>query len=98
MNTKALGGQYGALLFPDLGDGRGLWIYRMGYTHKLIIGPIGVPWFDNSWCYATLATATAAFNAWDPSTEVEPVGWVRHPHSGRRCFPDGDPATEEVRA
>ena len=39
-----------------------------------------------------------AFLTWNPATETEPSGWVRHPPSGRRRFPDGDPATEEVRA
>ena len=96
MNNE-LGGQPSALLFRDLGDRRGLWIYRMNYTHKIVLGPIGVPWYDNHWCYKDLASATAAFNAWNPATEAEPTGWVRHPDSGRRRFPDGDPATEEVR-
>jgi hypothetical protein len=86
-----------ATLYRELGDGRALWVYRMNYTYKLVIGAVGVPWFDNSWCYKNLAAATVAFVAWNPLEQEEPTGWVRHPHSGRRRFPDGDPATEEVR-
>jgi hypothetical protein len=84
--------------FRDLGDGRGLWVYRMIYTYKLVIGTIGAPCYDSDWCYKDRASAMAAFNHWNPATEPEPSGWVRHPPSGRRRFPDGDPATEEVRA
>jgi hypothetical protein len=95
--SEPLGGNYGAIAFRDLGDGRGIWIYPMLYTFKIAIGPVGVPWFDNGWCYKDLECVVAAFALWEPSTEPEPLGWVRHPSTGRRRFPDGDPATEEVR-
>jgi hypothetical protein len=88
---------FGAAAYRELGDGRALWVYRMIYTYKLVIGQIGAAGFDNSWCYKNLASATYAFLTWNPLVEAEPTGWVRHPHSGRRRFPDGDPTTEETR-
>ena len=87
-----------AIAFKDVGDGRGVWIYPMIYTFKIAIGPIGVGWFTDSWCYTTGPKALAALLEWNPLEEPEPEGWVRHPRSGRRRFPNGDPATEEVRA
>lgn len=88
----------GAVLFRDLGDGRGIWVYPMMYTFKLVIGSIGSRSYDDGWCYADLGSALSAVAFWNPATEPEPSGWVRHPQSGRRRFPDGDPASEEVSA
>lgn len=88
---------YGAVLYRELGDGRSIWVYRMFYTYKMAIGRTTAAGFDNSWCFKDLLTATLAFAEWNPDMNDEPTGWVRHPHSGRRRFPDGDPATEEVR-
>jgi hypothetical protein len=87
---------FGAAAYRELGDGRALWVYRMIYTYKLVIGRADSPAFDNSWCYANERKALIAFDAWNPLEQIEPEGWVRHPHSGRRRFPDGDPATEYV--
>ena len=88
---------YGSVAFRKLADGRGVWIYPMLYTFKLCIGRLGTPCFDDGWCYADLDSAVAAFALWDPELEPEPSGWVRHPRTGRRRFPDGDPDSEEVR-
>jgi len=88
----------GAILFRDLGDGRGVWVYPMMYTFKLVIGRIGSRSYDDGWCYGSMASIVEAFCNWDPLKEQDPRGWVRHPASGRRRFPDGDPASEEVRA
>jgi hypothetical protein len=93
-----LGGVYNALAFRELGDGRGVWIIPMIYTTKLIIGPIGAAGYDDGWCYKTRMRALQAFEEWNPATDKEPTGWVRHPTTGRRRFPNGDPATEVVSA
>lgn len=95
------GGQLGAIAFRDLGDGRGLWIYPMMFTFKLVIGRIGADTYEDGWCYrreymSDFIQVFMAMNAWDPFKEREPEGWVRHPQTGRRRFPDGDPETEEV--
>jgi hypothetical protein len=97
-STTLQGGVYNAIAFRDLGDGRGVWLVPMIYTIKLIIGPIGAVWYDDGWCYKTTLRAQRAFDEWNPAVDKEPQGWVRHPPTGRRRFPDGDPATEEVRA
>ena len=94
---QPLGGNYGAIAFRDLGDGRAVWIYPMLYTFKIAIGPVDSPGYSDHWCYKDLESVVSAFALWEPSTEPEPGGWVRHPPTGRRRFPDGDPATEEVR-
>lgn len=101
-NPPVAGGQPGAIAFRDLGDGRGLWIYPMMYTFKLVIGKVGADTYEDGWCYkreymTDFIRVCIAMNAWDPNKEPEPIGWVRHPATGRRRFPDGDPATEEVR-
>jgi hypothetical protein len=93
---EALGGVFGALEFRDLDDGRGLWVYPQIYTVKLVIGPVDKPWYDDHWCYKDAATALTAFREWNPAEQKEPDGWVRHPPTGRRRFPDGDPETEYV--
>lgn len=87
---------YGAAAYRELGDGRAVWVYRMMYTHKLVIGRVDAPAFDNSWCYKDVASALEAFVMWNPFEQAEPEGWVRHPHSGRRRFPDGDPSSEYI--
>jgi hypothetical protein len=89
---------YNYILFRVVGDGRGIWVYPMMFTYKLVIGPVGKDCYSDGWCYKDLNSATTAFSEWNPATEPEPQGWVRHPRTGRRRFPDGDPATEEVRA
>jgi hypothetical protein len=95
--TEEHGGQLGSILFRELGDGRGVWVYPMLYTFKLVIGPLNAGWHNGGWCYKDLPSVVVAFVVWNPVTEPEPDGWVRHPPSGRRRFPDGDPTTEEIR-
>lgn len=87
-----------AIFYRDLGDGRGVWVYPMLYTFRIAIGPTGSRGYDDYWCYADLQSVITAYLEWEPLKEREPQGWVRHPPTGRRRFPDGDPATEEVRA
>lgn len=50
---------------------------------------------DESYCYQRLADALAEMARWNPNTEPEPRGWIRHIQSGR-CRPDGDPAKEYI--
>lgn len=46
---------------------------------------------EDVWCYASLAGALAAFEAWNGLSE----GWIRHPQSARRR-PNGDPTKEYI--
>lgn len=86
-----------ALCFRNLGDGRGLWLRRQIYNWQLAIGPILSREYDDQWEYLDGLVAIHAMAEWNPLLTKEPTGWVRHPPSGRRRFPDGDPTTEEVR-
>jgi len=79
-------------LFPD---GREATVVKMMFTARLTIGLPGEMYYDDGWCYETVADATVAMFAWDPEKNEEPAGWHRHPTSGRRR-PDGDPTKEYV--
>lgn len=60
----------------------------------MIVGEVGdrAAYYDR-WCFATEQLAKAALLAWDGVGD--PVGWHRHPSTGRRR-PDGDPSREFV--
>lgn len=49
--------------------------------------------YNDRWCYADVASAKAALDAWSGNIGTEPDGWKRHPRTGRRRT-DGDPARE----
>jgi hypothetical protein len=52
--------------------------------------------YGQRWCYKTEPLAIAAVEEWrGRNWEGEPIGWHRHPDSGRRRE-DGNPATEYV--
>ena len=53
------------------------------YTHAIVKGRIGdVTGIDDVWCYPNYRAAKAALDPWDGTGE--PIGWHRHPPSGRR--------------
>ena len=91
------GGPFAALLVRDLGDGRAIWLHPQLFGYRISIGILDSDSFDDLWEYLDLRRATFAFAEWNPAIQPEPQSWVRHPKSGRRRFPDGDPATEIVR-
>jgi hypothetical protein len=58
-------------------------IMPLGFTHAIITGRIGdMIGIDDRWCYHDKQSAKAALDAWDGTGE--PMGWHRHPASGRR--------------
>jgi hypothetical protein len=66
-----------------LAPGRWAAIQPKMFTHAIVIGDIGdYDCIGDGWCYHDYATAKAALDAWDG--QGEPVGWFRHPASGRR--------------
>lgn len=73
----------------------GVWtgVFRYGFTDAILLGHesdlIG---YSNRWCYEH-GLARPAWLAWGGNGE--PLGWHRHPSSGRRR-PGGDPAREYV--
>jgi hypothetical protein len=71
-----------------LEDGRWIGVHRLLYHWTLHVG-IDLWGYEDRWCFATRELAVAAMGAYQPG--VEPVGWHRHPMSGRRrrIGPDG---------
>lgn len=86
----------GAVYHRPLSDGRELVVYPMVFTARLCIGEQDSPFYDDAWCFASVADAVTAADAWNPTAEPEPAGWTRHPATGRRR-PHADPAQEYVR-
>jgi hypothetical protein len=83
----------GALAHRLLDDGRVLAVYPMIFTFRLVVGPAGDMGYDDCWCFHDQRAALVQLASWDGTGE--PVGWHRHPPSGRRR-PDGDPEQEYV--
>lgn len=84
----------GAVAHRVLDDGRVVVVYQMLFDNgRLCVGLIGEPYFDDLWCFDTVALALTALGIWDGTGE--PTGWKRHPRTGRRR-PGGDPALEYV--
>jgi hypothetical protein len=53
------------------------------YTHAIVKCRIGDhTGIDDCWCYRSLRDAQAALALWDGMGE--PIGWMRHPATGRR--------------
>jgi hypothetical protein len=70
-----------------LPNGQFIGVAHMIFNERLVlftnddsaqIGP------EDCWCYSTLTQAVAAMNDFDPTTMPEPIGWKKHPSSGRR--------------
>lgn len=77
-----------------LRDGEWLAVVQMTFTWALLTGRIGNRTIcTNRWCYESLRAALAAAAVWDGSGE--PIGWIKHPQSGR-FRAGGDPAKEEI--
>lgn len=68
----------------DLPDGRCIALWPQLFTYKLTIGRRSASCYDDMWCYARREHGLLAMQRWNPETDPEPVGWIRHPISGRR--------------
>ncbi|MGN6818292.1 MAG: hypothetical protein ACTHJR_06430 [Sphingomonas sp.] len=67
------------------------------FHYTLITGLIGNTFsYEDRWCYENREKALEAMHEWsDRGFEGEPVGWHRHPATGRRRV-GGDPMTEYI--
>jgi hypothetical protein len=85
------GGYYRA---RPLGDGLFLAITRLLFHWSLHVCEGGnYMTYVDRWCYQTQEMAEAALDAdWDGTGDA-PLGWHRHPYTGRRR-PNGDPTQE----
>lgn len=62
------------------------------YTQAIIVGTVAEASYGYSdrWCYHTYEQARLALESWEALDYVdEPIGWHRHPDSGRRRDEDG---------
>lgn len=81
-------------LVRRLDNARYVAVVPMLFTHAVIWGYIGdTAGYEDRWCFRSGLDAIAA--AWVWTGEGEPMGWTRHPMSGRRR-PHGDPDLETV--
>jgi hypothetical protein len=80
-----------------MGRGRYAAINQFLFTFGIIVGDIGDNYgYRDRYCFERLEVALAALAEWSArSFEGEPLGWHRHPDSGRRR-PDGDPSREYI--
>jgi hypothetical protein len=78
-------------------DGRGHWIgiQRLMFHYTMHKGAIGDDCgYDDRWCFQDQVIADYALTEWKARDfKGEPIGWHRHPRTGRRR-PGGD-ATQE---
>jgi YgiT-type zinc finger domain-containing protein len=77
----------------ELPDGKILHLEKMPHFYRLSISPADAPVFDHVYDYEADEAAWTAILEWDGSGD--PVGWFRHPQSGR-YRPGGDPTKETV--
>jgi len=68
-------------ILKRLPDGRVCGVHKFIYTWSLHID-IDYCGYGDRYCFSTLELANAALQAYDG--ETEPIGWHRHPDSGRR--------------
>ena len=81
----------------DIGAGRYCAVKPLLFHWTMIIGTIGdQDGFDDRYCYADKTAAVAGLSEWARrSFEGEPIGWHRHPSTGRRR-PEGNAAQEYI--
>lgn len=69
-------------------------IQKMMFTHALVLGRMGDEiGYDNRWCFSSYEKAKTALDNWNG--DGEPMGWHRHPDTGRRRV-EGDESKEYV--
>jgi hypothetical protein len=80
-----------------IGGERWAAISTFAFTVGILVGEIGDDYgYSNRFCYERLSVALSALVEWrNRGFEGEPIGWHRHPDSGRRR-PGGDPTKEYI--
>ena len=80
-----------------MGNGKWVAVSRFMFTHGILTGQMFDDWgYDDRWCFDHFGLALHSLAEWQSRNfEGEPIGWHRHPDSGRRR-PDGDPAKEYI--
>lgn len=79
------------------GDGEYVAVYPLLFHWTMIQGHLD--WTEgylDRWCYANEPVAREALDEWqNRNFEGEPIGWHRHPDTGRRR-PEGDADQERI--
>lgn len=84
-----------ALYYRVLPDGSDIAVYPLSVAWgQLAFTRAGTAGITDSYYYATREAAIAAARVWDGKGDA-PVGWFRHPQSGRRRE-GGDPSKEKI--
>lgn len=83
---RALSEAAGYMDLCQRGEAGWVAIRPLMFTYAIISG-IDELSHEGRWCYRDYASAKRALDAWDGTGE--PVGWHRHPASGRRVREDG---------
>lgn len=86
----------GYLVWRQFDNGEWAAVAPMTFGKGRICYQLNPDGYEDGWCYESLVQAVTALGAWDPDQTAEPMGWFRHPYSGRRRE-GGDPAKEVVR-
>jgi len=75
----------------DMGEGRYACLQPLLFTTAIITGRWGdYHSFDDRWCFRDGEGALAALDRWERVMFAgEPVGWHRHPDTGRRVDAEG---------
>jgi hypothetical protein len=81
----------------DRGDGTYVALHRLMFHWTMLIGLIDdETGYDDRYCYDTEQRAMDAVAEWcERGWQGEPIGWHRHPPSGRRRD-RGNPQTEYI--
>lgn len=80
-----------------MGGGKWAGLHRFAFTVAIIVGEMHDDYgYSDRFCFDHATVALAALLEWKARNfDGEPIGWHRHPDSGRRR-PDGDPKKEYV--
>jgi hypothetical protein len=79
--------------YAEIGDGVYVFVCKMLFNWRAVVGTTS--FCDDAYCYDTKEQVIASLNAWDVLVSREPLGWKKHPQSGR-YRPGGNPALEIV--
>ena len=80
-----------------IGGHRWAAIHHFAFTDAILVGDMFDDWgYADRWCFERGPLALYALDEWESREfEGEPIGWHRHPDSGRRR-PGGDPTREYI--
>lgn len=81
----------------EYGNGQYVAYYRLMFHWTIIKGDLDIPWgYEDRWCFGDKENVETCFAEWKSRNFTdEPIGWTRHPKTGRRRIA-GDIASEYI--